>query len=91
MTVLESTCPEDSETHPDCWIWWRFGWDIEGTGKFCHGLTYVWPSISQPNLHQIQQSGGVSESSGHADSKTVIEIQDWPRFHGEKDQNISNR
>ena len=30
MTVLESACPEDSETPPDCWIWWRFGWDIEG-------------------------------------------------------------
>ena len=46
----------------------------------------VQPSIFQPNLHQIQQSGGFSESSGHADSKTVIEIQDWPRFHGEKDK-----
>ena len=63
---------------------------IFGTGKFCYGLTYAWPSISQPNLHQIQQSGGVSESSGHADSKTVIEILDCPRFHGEKDQNIYN-
>ena len=30
MTVLESTRPEDSKTHPDCWIWWRIGWDIEG-------------------------------------------------------------
>ena len=64
---------------------------IFGTGKFCHGLTYAWPAISQPNLHQIQQLGGVSEPSGHADSKTVIEIQDCPRFHGEKDQNICNR
>ena len=50
----------------------------------------VQPSIFQPNLHQIQQSGGFSESSGHADSKTVIEIQDCPRFHGEKGQTTRN-
>ena len=30
MTVLESAHPEDSETLPESWIWWRFGWDIEG-------------------------------------------------------------
>ena len=30
MTVLESACPEDSKTPPKCWIWWSFGWDIQG-------------------------------------------------------------
>ena len=28
MTVLESARPEDSETPPECWIWWSFGWEI---------------------------------------------------------------
>ena len=28
----------------------------------------------------------VLESACPEDSKTVIEIQDWPRFHGEKDK-----
>ena len=49
----------------------------------------VLPSISQPNLHQIQLSGGVLESSGHADFKTVIDFQ--PTLVGEKDQNISRQ
>ena len=46
-----------------------------GAGKFCDDMTCVLPSISQPNLYQIQLLGGVSESSGPAESKTVIEIQ----------------
>ena len=29
-TVLEYARPKDSETTPDYWIWWRFGWLIEG-------------------------------------------------------------
>ena len=59
-----------------------------GTVKFCWEMTCVLPSISQPNLHQIQISRGVSESSGCADFKTVIDFQNWPRFVGEKDQNV---
>ena len=51
----------------------------------------VLASISQPNLHQIQLSGGVLESSGRADFKTVIDFQNWPRFVGEKDQNVSRQ
>ena len=35
-----------------------------GAGKFCDVMTCVLPSISQPNLYQIQLLGGVSESSG---------------------------
>ena len=46
-----------------------------GAGKFCDDMTCILPSIPQPNLYQIQLLGGVSESSGPADSKTVIEIQ----------------
>ena len=46
-----------------------------GAGKFCDDMTCVLPSISQPNLYQIQLLRGVSESSGPAESKTVIEIQ----------------
>ena len=46
-----------------------------GAGQFCDDMTCVLPSISQPNLHQIQLLGCVSESSGPAESKTVIEIQ----------------
>ena len=54
-------------------------------------MGFVKPSISWPILHQIQQSGSVSESSGLADSKTVIGFQIWPRLVGEKDQNISQQ
>ena len=54
-------------------------------------ITCAKPWIFQTNLNQIQKVRSVSESSGHTDSKTVIEIQEWPRFHGEKDQNISDR
>ena len=46
-----------------------------GTGKFRHDMTCGKPSISQPNLHQIPLSGGVSESSGRADFKTAIDFQ----------------
>ena len=38
---------------------------------------------AKPKLHQIQRLGGVLESSGRADSKTVIEIPSWPRFDRE--------
>ena len=54
-------------------------------------MTCVKPSISQSILHQIQQSGGVLESSGRADSKTVIGFHISPRFVGEKDQNIRDK
>ena len=62
-----------------------------GAGKFCDDMTCVLPSISQPNLYQIQLLGGVSESSGPAESKTVIEIQFWARFHGEKRENVRDK
>ena len=39
--------------------------------------------ITQPKLHQIKDIGGVLESSGCADSKTVIGIPIWPRFDRE--------
>ena len=45
------------------------------TGKFLLKMTCVLPSISQPNIAQIQLSGTVLESSGRADSKTVIGFQ----------------
>ena len=62
-----------------------------GAGKFCDDMTCVLPSISQPNLYQIQLLRGVSESSGPGESKTVIEIQFWARFHGEKRENVRDR
>ena len=40
------------------------------------------PLVSQPNLHQIQLSGAVLESSGRADSETAIDFHIWPRFEG---------
>ena len=40
-------------------------------------------SITQPKLHQIKDIGDVLESSGRADSKTVIGIPIWPRFDRE--------
>ena len=40
------------------------------------------PQLSQPNLHQIQLSGTVLESSGPADSETAIDFNIWPRFEG---------
>ena len=40
------------------------------------------PQITQPNLHQIQLSGTVLESSGRADSETAIGFHIWPRFEG---------
>ena len=57
-------------------------------GKFCDDMTCVLPSISQSNLYQIQLLRGVSESSGPTESKTVIEIQFWARFHEEKRENV---
>ena len=62
-----------------------------GAQKFCDDMTCVLPSISQPNLYQIQLLGGVLESSGPAESKTVIEIQFWVRFHGEKWENVRDK
>ena len=49
--------------------------------------------ITQPKLHQINDIGGVLESSGRADSKTVIGIPIWPRFDRENKEtswHISN-
>ena len=40
------------------------------------------PLVSQPNLHQIQLSGTVLESSGPADSETAVDFYIWPRFEG---------
>ena len=57
-------------------FWWK---DV----NFWNETKCAKPSISQPILHQIQHSGGVSESSGQADSKTVIGIPIWPRFDRE--------
>ena len=40
------------------------------------------PQLSQPNLHQIQLSGTVLESSGPADSESAIGFSIWPWFDG---------
>ena len=62
-----------------------------GAGKFFDDMTCFLPSISQPNIYQIQLLRGVSESSGPAESKTVIEIQFSARFHGEQRENVRDR
>ena len=62
-----------------------------GAGKFCDDMACVLPSISQPNLYQIQLLGGVLESSGPAESKTFIEIQFSARFHGEKQEKVCDK
>ena len=77
-------------------IWWSYHWNVlfsktdqncssgtdSITGKFLLKMSCVLPSISQPNIPQIQLSGTVLESSGRADSKTVIGFQIWPIFEG---------
>ena len=50
-------------------------------------ISCLWPWFTQPNLGQIQLPGGVLESSGQADSKTVPGFDDWPRFEGVIEQN----
>ena len=45
MTVLESARPEDSETPPESWIWWRFGWDIEGLPQVMSCLNFPVPKL----------------------------------------------
>ena len=45
------------------------------------------PQISQPKLGQIGQVGGILETSGPADSKTVPGFDNWPRFVGVIEQN----
>ena len=164
VAVSESAGPDGSEAPPTFWIWWRFGWDIEGrtqvilkkkfpvtesvlrlhlwsvlwnwtsqpklhqlldvggvsecsdglkashssricwsfgwdvqfhetghncssatdsiTGNLIFNMTCVLPSISQPNLHQIQKVRGASEPSGPADSETAIGFCIWARFRG---------
>ena len=90
---MRSDGPTTSTTYR---IRWSFSWDdyfpmtdqncSSGTdsitGKFLLKMTCVLPSISQPNIAQIQLSGTVLESSGRADSKTVIGFQIWPIFEG---------
>ena len=87
---------ERTDTSPTSSIWWSYDWNVlfsktdqncssgthSITGKFLLKISCGKPWISQPNLHQIQLSGTVSESSGRADSKTVIGFQIWPRFEG---------
>ena len=51
--------------------------------KFWNVIKCVKLQITQPKLHQIKDIGGVLESSGRADSKTVIGIPIWPRFDRE--------
>ena len=47
----------------------------------------IWPWLTQSNLAQIQLSGTVLESSGHADYKTVPAFDNWPIFVGIIEQN----
>ena len=56
-----------------------------------YDLCCVSPLITQPNLYQIQLLGGVLESSGRAESKTVIGIQFWAKFHGEKHKTVGDK
>ena len=49
------------------------------------------PQITQPNLHQIQLSGTVLESSGRADSKTVIGFQIRQRFEGDIEVSLGDK
>ena len=43
-------------------------------GNFFDEMSCEKPLVSQPNLHQIQLSGTVLESSGPADSETAIDF-----------------
>ena len=47
----------------------------------------LYPQISQPKLGQIAHVGGVSESSWRADSKTVPDLDNWPRSIWAKQNN----
>ena len=50
-------------------------------------IFWLWPSISQPNLDEIQHSGGVLESSGTAQSNDAPSFHVWARFMGVNKQN----
>ena len=68
-------------------IWYKIfrnpeisSWFYHFTGNFENDTICRKPQISQPKLGQFQHSGGVLESSGHADFKTVLGFEIWARF-----------
>ena len=71
-------------------IWYKIfrnheisSWFYHFTGNFENDTICRKPQISQPKLGQFQHSGGVLESSGHADFKTVPGFEIWARFIGD--------
>ena len=89
-------CSSVPKTYHTSRSWWIVDWDVEFqkpdhqssfgtdsiTGNFLFKMSCTKPQITQPNLHQIQLSGTVLESSGRADSETAIDFYIWPRFEG---------
>ena len=94
MAALELS--EQAGTPLTSRIWLSFDWDISFyktdhnyscatdsiTGFFFDLMSCDKPLVSQPNILQIQLSGTVLESSGPADSETVIDFHIWPKFEG---------
>ena len=71
-------------------IWYKIfrnqeisSWFLHFTGNFENDIICQKPQISQPKLGQFQHSGGVLESSGRADFKTVLGFEIWARFIGD--------
>ena len=64
---------------------------IKFTGNFEIDITCLLLPISQATLGWFQHFGGVSESSGRAEFKTVIGIQFWARIHGEKRETVGDK
>ena len=71
-------------------IWYKIfrnheisSWFYHFTGNFENDTICRKPQISQPKLGQFQHSGGVLESSGRADFKTVLGFEIWTRFVGD--------
>ena len=87
-------CSSVPKTYHTSRSWWIVDWDVEFqkpdhhssfgtdsiTGNFLFKMSCTKPQITQPNLHQIQLSGTVLESSEHTDSKTVLDFDNWPIF-----------
>ena len=95
MAVSESAGPDGSEAPLTFWIWWRFGWDIEGRTQVIlekkipviesvpdlQLWSVLWNWTSQPKLHQLLDVGGVSERSDGP--KTSHSSRIWWSYGGD--------
>ena len=86
MIFLDIGMPQNEQSS----IWYKIfrnheisSWFYHFTGNLKNDTICRKPQISEPKLDQFQHSGGVSESSGRADFKTVPGFEIWARFIGD--------